>query len=62
MATICSWLWQEPPKFCLMRNWWETNKLGLTALAIAVGPSLLVSTTNPDSFSAATDIAVSKQK
>lgn len=48
---------KEPPKFCLMRNWWETNKLGLTALAIAVGPSLLVSTTNPDSFSAATDIA-----
>lgn len=37
------------------------HKLGLTALAIAVGPSLLVSTTNPDSFSAATDIAVSKQ-
>ncbi|CAK9313443.1 unnamed protein product [Citrullus colocynthis] len=48
---------KEPPKFCLMRNWWEMNKLGLTALAIAVGPSLLVSTTNPDSFSAATDIA-----
>ncbi|KAA0036459.1 tyrosine-specific transport protein 1-like isoform X2 [Cucumis melo var. makuwa] len=52
---------KEPPKFCLMKNWWEMHKLGLTALAIAVGPSLLVSTTNPDSFSAATDIAVSKQ-
>ncbi|XP_050938523.1 uncharacterized protein LOC103496418 isoform X2 [Cucumis melo] len=48
---------KEPPKFCLMKNWWEMHKLGLTALAIAVGPSLLVSTTNPDSFSAATDIA-----
>ncbi|KGN47817.1 uncharacterized protein LOC101208104 [Cucumis sativus] len=48
---------KEPPKFCLMKHWWEMHKLGLTALAIAVGPSLLVSTTNPDSFSAATDIA-----
>ncbi|XP_022133500.1 uncharacterized protein LOC111006064 isoform X2 [Momordica charantia] len=48
---------QEPFKFCLTRKWWEMNKVSLTAMAIAVGPSLLVSTANPDSFSAATDIA-----
>ncbi|XP_023540721.1 uncharacterized protein LOC111800990 [Cucurbita pepo subsp. pepo] len=48
---------QEPSNVALKRNWWEMNKVSLIAMAIAVGPSLLVSTTNPDSFSAATDIA-----
>ncbi|KAK6144823.1 hypothetical protein DH2020_021643 [Rehmannia glutinosa] len=38
-------------------NWWEKNKANVTATAMVVAPSLLVSTTVPDAFSAATDIA-----
>ncbi|CAA0829554.1 Unknown protein [Striga hermonthica] len=38
-------------------NWWEKNKSSVTAMAMAVVPSLLVSTTIPDAFSTATEIA-----
>ncbi|KAL3650034.1 hypothetical protein CASFOL_006437 [Castilleja foliolosa] len=38
-------------------NWWEKNKASVTATAMIVAPSLIVSTTVPDAFSAATDIA-----
>ncbi|KAL2526419.1 Tryptophan/tyrosine permease [Abeliophyllum distichum] len=37
--------------------WWRRNKISLTATAMVIVPSLLVSTTVPDAFSAATDIA-----
>ncbi|PHT36504.1 hypothetical protein CQW23_24204 [Capsicum baccatum] len=40
-----------------LRTWWRRNNLGFTAIAIAAAPPLLVSTTIPDAFSAATDIA-----
>ncbi|RYR55918.1 hypothetical protein Ahy_A05g021750 [Arachis hypogaea] len=38
-------------------NWWGRNKVNLTAVTMVVAPSLFVSTTFPDAFSAATDIA-----
>nr|XP_016448652.1 PREDICTED: tyrosine-specific transport protein 2-like isoform X2 [Nicotiana tabacum] len=40
-----------------LSKWWRRNNLGFTATAIAIAPPLLVSTTIPDAFSAATDIA-----
>ncbi|KAL7148326.1 hypothetical protein ABFS83_06G171000 [Erythranthe nasuta] len=40
-----------------MNKWWHKNKGSITATAMVVAPSLFVSTTIPDSFSAATDIA-----
>ena len=40
-------------------SWWGRNKINLTAATMVVVPSLFVSTTFPDAFSAATDIAVS---
>ncbi|MED6142834.1 hypothetical protein PIB30_001034 [Stylosanthes scabra] len=39
------------------KNWWDKNKVNLTAVTMVVAPSLFVSTTFPDAFSAATDIA-----
>ncbi|KAK4356058.1 hypothetical protein RND71_025029 [Anisodus tanguticus] len=42
-------------QLCLTK-WWRRNNLGFTATAIAIAPPL-VSTTTPDAFSAATDIA-----
>lgn len=44
-----------------LKNWWESKKIGFTAMAMVVAPTLLVSTTVPDAFSAATDIAVSRE-
>ncbi|MED6120797.1 hypothetical protein PIB30_024364 [Stylosanthes scabra] len=38
-------------------NWWGRNKVNLTAVTMVVAPSLFVSATFPDAFSAATDIA-----
>ncbi|KAJ6983349.1 hypothetical protein NC653_026222 [Populus alba x Populus x berolinensis] len=38
-------------------EWWERNKITFTAKAMAVAPTLVVSTIVPDAFSAATDIA-----
>ncbi|KAH8479499.1 hypothetical protein H0E87_031312, partial [Populus deltoides] len=43
-------------------EWWERNKISFTAKAMAVAPTLVVSTIVPDAFSAATDIAVSPYK
>ncbi len=43
-----------------LRTWWGRNKTSFTAMAMVVTPSLFVSTTVPDAFSAATDIAVSR--
>ncbi|KAM3287945.1 tyrosine-specific transport system [Capsicum chacoense] len=40
-----------------LRTWWRRNNLGFKAIAIAAAPPLLVSTTIPDAFSSATDIA-----
>ncbi|XVE68922.1 hypothetical protein DITRI_Ditri09bG0108700 [Diplodiscus trichospermus] len=39
------------------RSWWGRNKTSFTAMAMVVTPTLLVSSTVPDAFSAATDIA-----
>ncbi|KAI3901487.1 hypothetical protein MKW92_007474 [Papaver armeniacum] len=39
------------------KKWWRTNKLGFTATTLVVAPSLFISTTVPDAFSVATDIA-----
>ncbi|PIA58579.1 hypothetical protein AQUCO_00500483v1 [Aquilegia coerulea] len=40
-----------------LRKWWGSNKFSIAATAIAVGPPLFISSTVPDVFSAATDIA-----
>ncbi|XP_042952302.1 tyrosine-specific transport protein 2-like isoform X3 [Carya illinoinensis] len=40
-----------------LRKWWGRNKISFMAMTMAVAPSLFVSTTVPDAFSAATDIA-----
>ncbi|XP_057485758.1 uncharacterized protein LOC130772037 [Actinidia eriantha] len=40
-----------------LQKWWGRNKVSFTATAMAVGPPLFISTTVPDAFSAATDIA-----
>ncbi|GLT70124.1 hypothetical protein SLA2020_422210 [Shorea laevis] len=48
---------QRPDKHNGQTNWWGRNKINFTAMAMAVTPSLLVSTTIPDAFSEATDIA-----
>ncbi|KAL5767560.1 hypothetical protein ACOSQ2_014343 [Xanthoceras sorbifolium] len=41
-----------------LKNWWGRNKISFTATAMVVAPTLFVSTTVPDAFSAATDIAL----
>ncbi|KAK3003526.1 hypothetical protein RJ639_018375 [Escallonia herrerae] len=48
---------EKPREDSGTRKWWTKNKVNLTATAIVIAPSLLVSTTVPDVFSAATDIA-----
>ncbi|KAK8542195.1 hypothetical protein V6N13_137231 [Hibiscus sabdariffa] len=48
---------QERDKPSALTNWWGRNKTRFTAMAMVVTPTLLVSTTVPDAFSAATDIA-----
>ncbi|KAG8645239.1 hypothetical protein MANES_10G045400v8 [Manihot esculenta] len=50
---------QEPRNLDGLRDWWGRNKISFTAMSIVVVPTLLVSTTVPDAFSAATAIAVS---
>ncbi|XP_027087211.1 uncharacterized protein [Coffea arabica] len=40
-----------------LMEWWTSKKISFTATAMVVVPSLFVSTTVPDAFSAATDIA-----
>lgn len=51
--------WNSPPTEKIKGNWWGRNKINVTAVTMVVAPSLFVSTTFPDAFSAATDIAVS---
>ncbi|KAL9388564.1 hypothetical protein Peur_017169 [Populus x canadensis] len=53
-ATRTLQILQEPIGF---GEWWERNKISFTAKAMAVAPTLVVSTIVPDAFSAATDIA-----
>ncbi|KAM7277289.1 hypothetical protein ACFE04_019155 [Oxalis oulophora] len=48
---------QEAEKDDVAINWWERGKTRYGAIALAVVPSLLVSTTVKDAFSTATDIA-----
>ncbi|KAH9703663.1 hypothetical protein KPL70_011173 [Citrus sinensis] len=48
---------KESTEFFGLRNWWGRNKISFTAMAMVVTPSLFISTTVPDAFSAATDIA-----
>ncbi|GMP22672.1 hypothetical protein CsSME_00000591 [Camellia sinensis var. sinensis] len=50
---------QKTNKLFSLRKWWGRNKVSFTATAMAIVPSLFISTTVPDAFSAATDIAVS---
>ncbi|TXG49548.1 hypothetical protein EZV62_025423 [Acer yangbiense] len=48
---------QQPGDLFGIKNWWGRNKISFTATAMVVAPTLFVSTTVPDAFSAATDIA-----
>ncbi|KAL2249243.1 UNVERIFIED_CONTAM: hypothetical protein Sindi_2398000 [Sesamum indicum] len=48
---------EESNYFYYVRSWWEKNKASVMATVVVVAPSVLVSTTVPDAFSAATDIA-----
>ncbi|XP_031271731.1 uncharacterized protein LOC116130114, partial [Pistacia vera] len=48
---------EESEEFSGLSNWWGRNKISFTAMAIVIAPTLFVSTTVPDVFSAATDIA-----
>ncbi|KAK4836567.1 hypothetical protein QYF36_024775 [Acer negundo] len=48
---------EQPGDLFGIKNWWGRNKIGFTATAVVVAPTLFVSTTVPDAFSAATDIA-----
>ncbi|XP_010658409.1 uncharacterized protein LOC100251314 isoform X1 [Vitis vinifera] len=48
---------QKPGELFGLRKWWGRNKSSFTAMAMVVAPTLLVSATVPDAFSAATDIA-----
>ncbi|KAK2633969.1 hypothetical protein Ddye_028761 [Dipteronia dyeriana] len=48
---------EQPGDLFGVKTWWGSNKISFTATAMVVAPSLFVSTTVPDAFSAATDIA-----
>ncbi|KAL0340759.1 UNVERIFIED_CONTAM: hypothetical protein Sradi_4592700 [Sesamum radiatum] len=48
---------EELNYFYYISSWWEKNKASVTATVMVVAPSVFVSTTVPDAFSAATDIA-----
>ncbi|XP_059628307.1 uncharacterized protein LOC132271063 isoform X2 [Cornus florida] len=50
-------MFQKPNKVFGVRRWWGRNRIGLTATAMVVAPSLFVSSTVSDAFSTATDIA-----
>ncbi|KAL2549497.1 Tryptophan/tyrosine permease [Forsythia ovata] len=54
---LCSPSTQFLEKSNSIYYWWRRNKISLTATGMVIVPSLLVSTTVPDAFSAATDIA-----
>ncbi|KAM1019779.1 hypothetical protein ACFX15_040376 [Malus domestica] len=48
---------EQPDITFELRKWWGRNQISLAAVAMVVGPSLIVSTSIPDAFSTATDIA-----
>ncbi|KAM5556041.1 tyrosine-specific transport protein [Rosa sericea] len=48
---------QKPNMPFDLRKWWAGNKVSFTSVALVVVPSLFVSTTVPDAFSTATDVA-----
>ncbi|XP_062001221.1 uncharacterized protein LOC133718397 [Rosa rugosa] len=48
---------QKPNMLFGLRKWWAGNKVSFTSVALVVVPSLFVSTTVPDAFSTATDVA-----
>ncbi|KAK4436021.1 hypothetical protein Salat_0765800 [Sesamum alatum] len=48
---------EESNSFYYISSWWEKNKASVTATVMVVAPTVVVSTTVPDAFSAATDIA-----
>ncbi|KAI6676502.1 hypothetical protein NL676_037298 [Syzygium grande] len=48
---------EEPKEVFGVRKWWDRKKISFASVAMVVAPSILVSTTVPDAFSAATDIA-----
>ncbi|KAG6404652.1 hypothetical protein SASPL_136904 [Salvia splendens] len=48
---------EKPSSLYSINGWWEKNKTSITATAMVVAPSLLVSNALPDAFSAATDFA-----
>ncbi|KAL8517955.1 hypothetical protein ACS0TY_009307 [Phlomoides rotata] len=50
-------LFEKSNLLYLMNRWWEKNKTSITATAMVIAPSLVISTTIPDAFSAATDFA-----
>ncbi|KAF7820130.1 Tyrosine-specific transport protein [Senna tora] len=50
-----SWISASTQK--LKDDWWGRNKMNVMAMTMVVAPSLFVSTTFPDAFAAATDIA-----
>ncbi|KAJ4846673.1 hypothetical protein Tsubulata_019717 [Turnera subulata] len=47
----------EPKELFGLEKWWRRNTINFLAMALAIAPTLIVSTTVPDAFSAATDIA-----
>ncbi|KAI4351388.1 hypothetical protein L6164_005757 [Bauhinia variegata] len=47
----------SPSKLKMKENWWGRNKTNAMAMTMIVAPSLFVSITFPDAFSAATDFA-----
>ncbi|XVF83244.1 hypothetical protein PTKIN_Ptkin16aG0119400 [Pterospermum kingtungense] len=48
---------KQPDKASGTTSWWGRNEASFTAMAMVITPTLLVSSTVPDAFSAATDIA-----
>lgn len=60
--SLLSLFLKEPKEVFGVRKWWDRKKISFASVAMVVAPSILVSTTVPDAFSAATDIAVSGMK
>lgn len=56
-STLTQTLQKKPILPYELRKWWAGNKISFASVAMAVIPSLFVSTTIPDAFSTATDIA-----
>ncbi|XP_073131166.1 uncharacterized protein [Henckelia pumila] len=48
---------EKSGSFIFISNWWKRNRTNFAATVLIIAPSLAVSTTVPDAFSAATDFA-----